>query len=316
MISLVLTFPHIDPVAIRLGPLQIHWYAIMYLVGFAFGYLLMCRRLTHEPFRSITKPAPYEREFIEDLLTALILGVLVGGRLGYCFFYKPTYYLTHPLDIVKVWDGGMSFHGGAIGVFLAFVYMAWRTKRPVLQIADLVVPAVPLGLMFGRFGNFINGELWGREAPSWLPWAMIFPTGGDVPRHPSQLYQALMEGLLLFLILWWYAARGNRYRGELSGLFLAGYGLFRFIGEFFREPDAHLGYLGLGLSMGQWLSAPMVLGGIALFGWARAKRIDDSEAPSPEDSDQDETPAPDADALDTDDLDTDDPEDDETEAAE
>lgn len=288
MTSLVLTFPRIDPVAIRLGPLQIHWYAIMYLVGFAVGYLLMRRRLAHEPFRSITKPEPYSNEFIEDLLTVVILGVLLGGRLGYCFFYKPAYYFAHPVDIFKVWDGGMSFHGGAIGVFLGFVYMAWRKQRPVLQIADFVVPAVPLGLMFGRFGNFINGELWGREAPSGLPWAMIFPTGGDVARHPSQLYEALAEGLLLFLVVWFFAAKRNRYRGQVSGLFVGGYGLARFICEYFREPDAHLGFLSLGLSMGQWLSLPMVLAGAILFSWASTKRIDDSDEVSNEDEPDDD----------------------------
>lgn len=273
----MLTFPDIDPVALRLGPLQIHWYAIMYLIGFAVGYFLMRRRLTHEPFRSITKPEPYSKEFVEDILTTVIIGVLVGGRLGYCFFYKPAYYAANPVDIFKVWDGGMSFHGGAIGVFIGFIYLAWRRKRPMLQIADFVVPAVPLGLMFGRLGNFINGELWGRPAPDGLPWAMIFPTGGDVARHPSQLYQALMEGLLLFLVVWFYAAKRNRYRGQVSGLFVAGYGLARFVGEYFREPDAHLGYLSLGLSMGQWLSLPMVVAGIILFRWASAKRIDDTE---------------------------------------
>ncbi len=290
----MLTFPDIDPVAFRLGPLQIHWYAIMYLIGFAVAYILMRRRLTHEPYRSITKPEPYSKEFIEDILTAAIVGVLVGGRLGYCFFYKPAYYVAHPVDIFKVWDGGMSFHGGAIGVFLGFIYLAWRRKRPMLQIADFVVPAVAPGLMFGRLGNFINGELWGRPAPDGLPWAMIFPTGGDVPRHPSQLYQALMEGLLLFLVVWFYAAKRNRYRGQVSGLFVAGYGLARFVGEYFREPDAHLGYLSLGLSMGQWLSLPMVIAGVILFSWASAKRIDDTEdaaeAEEPEEPDEPDEP--------------------------
>lgn len=290
----MLTFPDIDPVALRLGPLQIHWYAIMYLIGFAVGYFLMRRRLTHEPYRSITKPEPYSKEFVEDILTTVIIGVLVGGRLGYCFFYKPAYYVAHPVDIFKVWDGGMSFHGGAIGVFLGFIYLGWRRKRPMLQIADFVVPAVPLGLMFGRLGNFINGELWGRPAPDGLPWAMVFPTGGDVARHPSQVYQALMEGLLLFLVVWFYAAKRNRYRGQVSGLFVAGYGLARFVGEYFREPDAHLGYLSLGLSMGQWLSLPMVVAGVILFSWASAKRIDDTEDAAVVEEETDEQQEPDA----------------------
>lgn len=272
----MLTFPDIDPVAIRLGPITIYWYAITYLVGFALGYVLMRRRLHHEPFRSIAKPEKYSPAFIEDLLTVAILGVLLGGRLGYCFFYKPSYYFTHPVDIIKVWDGGMSFHGGALGVILGMLWLAWRRGRPFLQISDLIVPAVPLGLMCGRIGNFINGELWGRPAPDWLPWAMIFPTGGDVARHPSQIYQALGEGLTLFLLIWFYARR-HRFRGQVSGFFLAGYGAFRFAAEFFREPDDFLGLLGLGLSMGQWLSLPMIIAGIALWWWASVRRIDDAE---------------------------------------
>lgn len=293
--ELLLPFPDIDPVAIRIGPLAIQWYAIMYLIAFAAGYFLMRRRLAHEPFRSISRPGPYTTTVVEDVLTAVILGVLLGGRLGYCLLYHPSYYLSRPLDIIKVWEGGMSFHGGAIGVLLAFCYYAWRHKRPMLQVADFVVPAAPLGLFFGRIGNFINGELWGREAPADLPWAMIFPTGGDVPRHPSQLYQGLMEGLLLFVILWLFARR-KRYRGQVAGLFLAGYGIFRFIGEFFREPDSHLGYLGLGLTMGQWLSVPMIVAGCALIAWGAVRRIDDAEPES------DEAAAPDtADAAEQDD---------------
>lgn len=274
--NLVLTFPDIDPVAIRIFGLQIHWYALMYLLAFVIAYLLMRRRLKHEPFRSIHDPAPYTAEVIEDILTVAILGVIVGGRLGYALFYKLDHYLQNPLDVFKLWEGGMSFHGGAIGVILGLVWLAWRRKRPILQLADFLVPAVPLGLAAGRVGNFINGELWGREAPESLPWAMIFPTGGDVARHPSQIYQALLEGVLLFIILWLFA-RKHRHRGQVSGLFLAGYGLFRFIGEYFREPDAHLGLLGLGLSMGQWLSLPMLVVGLALFGWASSKKIDDRQ---------------------------------------
>lgn len=274
MTNLLLTFPDIDPVAIRIFGLQIHWYALMYLLAFVIAYLLMRARLKHEPFRSITEPAPYTSGVIEDILAYAILGVLVGGRLGYTFFYKPAYYFEHPLEIFMLWEGGMSFHGGVIGVVLAIAWLAWRKKRPFLQVTDFLVPSIPLGLAAGRIGNFINGELWGRPAPEDLPWAMVFPTGGDVARHPSQLYQALLEGVLLFVVLWLFARR-NRYRGQVSGLFLAGYGLFRFIGEFFREPDAHLGYLGLGMSMGQWLSVPMVLAGAIIFSWATAKKIDD-----------------------------------------
>lgn len=276
MTTLELPFPDIDPVAINLFGLKIHWYAIMYLIAFAMAYVLMRRRLRHEPFRSISTPSPWKAEDIEDLLLGAIAGVLIGGRLGYCLFYQPAYYLSHPLDIFKVWDGGMSFHGGAIGVALGLAWYAWRKGRPFLQVADFLVPAAPIGLAAGRFGNFINGELWGREAPAGLPWAMVFPTGGDVARHPSQLYQMLLEGVLLFVLLWLYA-RKPRYRGQVAGLFLAGYGFFRFIAEFWREPDSYLGLLGLGLSMGQWLSLPMFLVGIALWSWSRTKAISDVE---------------------------------------
>ena len=273
----VLTFPDIDPVAINIFGLKIHWYAIMYLLAFAAAFVLMRRRLKHEPYRSITKPEQWSPADIEDLILYSIIGVIVGGRLGYCFFYKPMYYLQNPLEIVQLWDGGMSFHGGAIGVMLGMAYFAWRRKRPYLQVTDFLVPAVPIGLAAGRFGNFINGELWGREASESLPWAMIFPTGGDVARHPSQLYQMLLEGFLLFVLLWIYASKG-RFRGQVSGAFVAGYGLFRFIAEFFREPDSHLGLLGLGLSMGQWLSVPMILGGLILWTWAKMRGISDVES--------------------------------------
>lgn len=275
---LVLQFPEIDPVAINIFGLKIHWYALMYLLAFAIAYVLMRRRLHHEPYRSITTPSPWTPALIEDLLLAAIMGVLVGGRLGYCFFYQPAHYLANPLEIIRIWDGGMSFHGGAIGVVAGVAYVAWRQKRPFLQLGDFLVPTVPLGLAAGRIGNFINGELWGREASADLPWAMIFPTGGDVPRHPSQLYQALLEGLLLFVLLWLYA-RKPRYRGQVLGAFFLGYGVFRFIGEFFREPDAHLGLLSLGMSMGQWLSVPMIVVGVALLSWGQMKAISDVEPP-------------------------------------
>ncbi|GAB3625058.1 hypothetical protein GCM10027418_31450 [Mariniluteicoccus endophyticus] len=277
MLPFVLTHPQWDPVAFRLGPLQIHWYALMYLVGFALGYVLLVRRLRHQPYARITSPAPWTRANIEDMLLAAVAGVIIGGRLGYCLFYKPLYYAGHPLEIFAVWQGGMSFHGGAIGVAVALLVYAWRTRRPFLEVTDLLVPAVPTGLAAGRIGNFINGELWGRETPASLPWAMIFPQAGDLPRHPSQIYQFLMEGLLLFALLWWYARREHA-RGKISGAFVLGYGIFRFIAEYFREPDAHLGLIG-GLSMGQWLCVPMILGGAGLWLWAhRAQRYADAVA--------------------------------------
>ncbi len=278
MTSLLLAFPDIDPVAVHIFGLKIHWYAIMYLLGFALGYLLMRRRLRQEPYASITKPKPWAPVDVEDLLLYSVVGVLGGGRLGYVLFYKPGFYLDHLLDIFKLWDGGMSFHGGALGVVIGVAIFAWRRGRPFLQVADFLAPAVPIGLAAGRVGNFINGELWGRVASPDLPWAMIFPTGGDAPRHPSQLYQVLLEGLLLFVVLWLYARR-PRYRGQVAAAFLVGYGVLRFIVEFWREPDAYLGFLSLGLSMGQWLSVPMVLIGIILWAWSRARAINDVETP-------------------------------------
>ena len=279
MTILELTFPHVDPVAITIGPVRIHWYAIMYLLAFAMAYGLMRLRLRHQPFASITKPSAWVPADIEDLLLYGIAGVILGGRLGYVLFYQLGYYVTHPLDVFKVWDGGMSFHGGAIGVILGMAFFAWRRSRPFLQVADFLVPSVPIGLAAGRIGNFINGELWGRAAPSDLPWAMRFPTGGNVLRHPSQLYQALLEGVLLFVLLWLYA-RKPRLRGQVAAAFLFGYGLFRFIAEYWREPDSQLGFLSLGLSMGQWLSVPMILAGVALWLWSRRRGISDVQEPA------------------------------------
>lgn len=280
MALLVWRLPVIDPVAIDIFGFQIHWYAVMYLLGFGAGYLLMRRRLHHEPYRSITKPKPWTTDDIADVLLASVAGVILGGRLGYVLFYEPAKYLGDPLGVLRIWQGGMSFHGGAIGVLIALVIFARRAGRPFLQVGDFLVPAAPLGLMFGRLGNFINGELWGREASADLPWAMIFPTGGNVARHPSQLYEALLEGLCLFVILWLYA-RKPRYRGQAVAVFVAGYGFFRFIVEFFREPDAYVGDLAFGWSMGQWLSAPMVLAGVALWLWCQRRAISDVEPGTP-----------------------------------
>lgn len=303
MLPHVITFPDIDPVAFSVFGFEIHWYAITYLIGFALAYVLMRRRLRHEPFRSIREPKRYDVGDVEDVLMYSIIGVLVGGRIGFTLFYQPAYYLQHPLEIITgIRTGGMSFHGGVIGVILGLVFYAWRRKIPFLQLTDLLVPAVPLGLMCGRIGNFINGELWGRPASESLPWAMIFPTGGDIPRHPSQLYEAFLEGLLLFVLLWLYA-RKPRYRGQVSAFFLMGYGLARFFVEYFRQPDDYLGLLALGMSMGQWLSLPMILGGLVIFVWAQNKRLsdvnpdaddddeenDDDDAAESEDSDDDET---------------------------
>ena len=262
----MLTYPQIDPVALRLGPVAIHWYGLTYLVAFALFFFLATRRLRHQPYASITQPVPWTQRDIEDLLFWGVMGVILGGRLGYVLFYKPAYYLSHPLEIFAIWQGGMSFHGGMLGVIVAMMLWAHRRGRPWLQVTDLVAPCVPLGLASGRVGNFINGELWGRPADPSLPWAMVFPGAGPEPRHPSQVYQFLLEGVLLFVLLWLYA-RHPRKTGQVSGAFLAGYGVLRFVAEYFREPDAFLGLQALGLSRGQWLSLPMVIAGVALWWW-------------------------------------------------
>jgi phosphatidylglycerol:prolipoprotein diacylglycerol transferase len=210
---------------------------------------------------------------VDDMLFFGVFGVILGGRLGYVLFYKPTYYLAHPLEVLALWQGGMSFHGGFLGVLVALALFARHRQKPWLDVTDFVAPLIPLGLAAGRMGNFINGELWGRVTDATAPWAMVFPQVDTQPRHPSQLYEVGLEGLALFALLWWYARR-RRPMGAVSGLFLIGYGTFRFIVEFAREPDSFLGVLALGLSMGQWLSIPMILIGIAMMIWAykRARR--------------------------------------------
>lgn len=263
----MLQHPQIDPVALQIGPLAIHWYGLTYLAAFALFFWLGRLRLRHEPYASITQPRRWETRDVEDILFLGVLGVVAGGRIGYCLFYQPAYYLQHPLEVFYVWQGGMSFHGGLIGVMLAMVWYARSRGRPFFQVMDFVAPCVPTGLAAGRVGNFINGELWGRVADPSLPWGMVFRGAGDLPRHPSQVYQFLLEGVLLFVLLWLYARR-PRKTGQVSGLFLLGYGVFRFIAEFFREPDAYLGLLALGLSMGQWLCVPMIVGGIGLWWWS------------------------------------------------
>uniref|UniRef100_UPI00374DB549 prolipoprotein diacylglyceryl transferase n=1 Tax=Rhodoferax sp. TaxID=50421 RepID=UPI00374DB549 len=238
-----------------------------YLAAFGLFMLLGLRRLQHQPFASVTGPGAWTRKDVEDILFLGVMGVVLGGRLGYCLFYKPGYYLSHPLEVFYVWQGGMSFHGGLLGVIASMVWFAYSRKKPFWQVADFVAPCVPTGLAAGRVGNFINGELWGRLSSPDLPWGMVFRDGGPLPRHPSQVYQFLMEGLLLFVLLWLYA-RKQRAPGQVAAAFLFGYGVFRFIAEFFREPDAFLGLLSLGMSMGQWLCVPMILGGALMWWWA------------------------------------------------
>ena len=266
----MLVHPQFDPIAVAIGPIAVRWYGLMYVLAFA-AFILLGRRRVH------TQPqSGWSHKDIDDLLFWGVLGVVLGGRLGQVLFYEPEYYFSHPAEIIAVWKGGMSFHGGLIGVLLALWAYGRKTGRSFLQVGDFVGPLVPLGLMFGRIGNFINGELWGRPADIGLPWAMLFPQVDAIPRHPSQLYQAGLEGLLFFLILWWYSA-SPRPLGAVSGAFLVGYGVFRSIGEFFRSPDVGIFGLSYTVSMGQWLSLPMILIGAWLL-W-RAHQRDRSPMP-------------------------------------
>ena len=269
----MLVHPRFDPIALDLGriglPIAIHWYGLTYLVGFALFLFLAVRRTRQQPYASLG----WTRRDVEDLLFWGVVGTIVGGRLGYVLFYKAGYYAQHLGEIVAVWKGGMSFHGGLIGVIVALALFARSRRRPFLEVTDLVAPCVPTGFAAVRIGNFINGELWGRVADASLPWAMVFPqSGSPEPRHPSQLYQALLEGLLLFVLLWLYA-RKPRGLGQVSGAFLFGYGAFRFIAEYFRQPDDFLGLLSLGLSMGQWLSLPMIVIGAWLWWRGRSQPV-------------------------------------------
>ena len=262
-------FPAIDPVAIALGPFVVRWYALAYIAGLLIGWRY-CLALADRPPRLV------ERRDIDDFLVWATLGVVLGGRMGYVLFYQPGYYLNHPLEALYLWHGGMSFHGGALGVAIAIAVFTRARRLPVFAFSDIVVEAIPIGLFFGRIANFINGELFGRETD--VPWAMIFPNGGPVPRHPSQLYEAFCEGLLLFLLLLLAEHRGARRRpGVISGLFLIGYAVARMSGELFRQPDAQLGFLffigQFGVTMGQLLSLPVLIAGFALIWWAVRKPV-------------------------------------------
>ncbi|MFM2210728.1 MAG: prolipoprotein diacylglyceryl transferase [Burkholderiaceae bacterium] len=264
----MLMYPQIDPVALQLGPVAIHWYGLTYLAAFGLFFWLATLRLRHLPFAAVQGAAAWTRRDVEDLLFLGVLGVVAGGRIGYCLFYKPGYYAQHPLEIFAIWQGGMSFHGGMLGVIVSQWWFARSRGKPFWQVMDFIAPCVPTGLAAGRIGNFINGELWGRLAPPELPWGMVFPHSGAMqPRHPSQLYQFLLEGLLLFVLLWLYA-RKPRKPAQVAAAFLFGYGVLRFAAEFFREPDGFLGLLALQMSMGQWLSIPMVAAGVLLWLWA------------------------------------------------
>jgi phosphatidylglycerol:prolipoprotein diacylglycerol transferase len=268
----MLVHPQFDPVAfsfgpfnvfgMTLGPLAVRWYGLMYLTGFVL-FVVLGRWRARQNMLTGWRPSD-----VDDMLFYGVFGVILGGRLGYVLFYKPEYYFAHPGEILQLWQGGMSFHGGLIGVLLAMVVFSRKRGKRWLDVMDFVAPMCPLGLAAGRLGNFINGELWGRATD--VPWAMIFPNVDNVPRHPSQLYELGLEGLLLFAVLWTYALR-PRPMGAVSGLFLLGYGIARFVVEFTREPDSFLGLLAGGLSMGQWLSLPMIALGAGMMLWAYAR---------------------------------------------
>jgi phosphatidylglycerol---prolipoprotein diacylglyceryl transferase len=254
-------FPALDPVAIAIGPLAIRWYALAYIAGLLIGWRY-CLHLANRP------PNRVARADIDDFLVWATLGVVLGGRIGYVLFYQFGYYRQYPVEALYLWHGGMSFHGGALGVTTAILLFTRARKLPVFAFSDIICAAIPIGLFFGRIANFINGELFGR--PTSVSWAMVFPNGGPVPRHPSQLYEAVCEGLVLFIVLFVAERQGaRRYPGMLTGVFLVGYAVARMSGELFRQPDVQLGYLVFGMTMGQLLSIPVLIAGLVVIVWAR-----------------------------------------------
>ena len=292
----MLIHPDIDPIAIHIGPLAVRWYGLMYLLAFILVIVIGRIRLRQPHVKALGWTA----KDLDDLLFYGVLGTILGGRLGYVLFYKADYYFAHPLEVLRVWEGGMSFHGGMLGVIIAMIVFSWQRHRSWLQVTDFIAPLVPSGLAAGRLGNFINGELWGRVTDPTAPWAMLFPSAAPddaqwmathgpealarglipfyeryrlLPRHPSELYEIALEGVALFIVMW-LVSRKPRALGVVSAVFLIGYGLARFTVEFAREPDDFLGLLALGLSMGQWLSIPMILIGIGILVWAlKRKRV-------------------------------------------
>lgn len=264
---MALPYPDIDPIALSLGPLEIRWYALAYLAGFLLGWKYALHLCGLSPNNRPT------RDDIDNFIPFAVLGVILGGRLGYVLFYQPSLYAASPLDAFKVWEGGMAFHGGALGVIIALILFAWQQKIQLLRLSDIVCACVPIGLFFGRIANFINGELFGRMTD--VPWAFVFPRGGTLPRHPSQLYEAVLEGALLFAILLFLYKKVNMKErpGVVTGAFLAGYGLFRMGVEFFRQPDAHIGFIFGAVSMGQILSLPMVILGSGVIVYAYLKVV-------------------------------------------
>jgi len=260
----MLNYPQIDPIAFAVGPLKIRWYGISYIVGILLAWWLLKWRASKKSIFA------WNNEQVADLIFYATIGIIIGGRLGSVLFYNFPYYLEHPADIIKIWQGGMSFHGGLIGVLIALWFYSRSISKSFFETSDFLAPVIPVGLFFGRIANFINGELWGR--PTDVAWGMVFPHVDQLARHPSQLYQALLEGILLFVILWCYSNK-QRPRMAVSGLFLLGYGTFRFLVEFFREPDRHVGYIAFDwLTMGQVLSSPMIIIGMIIIFMAYKKQ--------------------------------------------
>jgi phosphatidylglycerol---prolipoprotein diacylglyceryl transferase len=276
---LALPFPNIDPILVQLGPFAIRWYALAYIVGILGGWLYARAIIrSQKPWGG---PAPMTVTDYDDFIVWVTLAIILGGRLGYVLFYNPSYFAEHPFEVLQLWKGGMSFHGGFAGCVAAVVLFAKKRGIPMLSLGDITCAVGPIGLMLGRLANFINGELWGR--PSDVPWAMVFPTGGPVPRHPSQLYEATLEGLVLLIVLALLIRRGALRRpGLIIGCFAIGYALARSFCELFREPDAQLGFLWNTITMGTLLSVPMILFGIALIAIAlRRPPVNVAPAPAP-----------------------------------
>ena len=272
IVLLALTYPDIDPVAVQLGPFVIRWYALAYIAGLLIGWRLILRHLGR-----LANP-PMSKVDVDDFLVWAIVAVILGGRIGYMLFYNADFYLANPTEALYLWRGGMSFHGGLAGVVIAMWWFCRRRDLALLPVADLIASVAPIGLFFGRVANFINGELWGRETDA--PWGMAFPGAGTLPRHPSQLYEAMLEGVVLFAVVQWLL-RQERFRerpGMISGAFLIGYGLSRMFVELFREPDTQIGFLPFGSTLGQWLSVPLVVAGLYL--WVRGRQASASASPA------------------------------------
>jgi phosphatidylglycerol---prolipoprotein diacylglyceryl transferase len=281
---LVLPFPSIDPVLIQIGPFALRWYALAYIMGILLGWLYARAIIRSEPLWG--GKAPMTVADYDDFVLWVTLGVILGGRIGYVVFYNPAHFAANPAEIIQLWKGGMSFHGGFVGVVLAVFLFARSRGIPFLSLADVTCAVYPIGHFLGRIANFINAELWGR--PSDVPWAMVFPGGGPIPRHPSQLYQAVLEGLLLLVVLAWFVRRGALKRpGLVTGLFALGYGSTRIVCELFREPDPQLGFLWGGLTMGMLLSIPLMLAGLG-FIWNAVR----TRAPQPRSRSRDRCRSP------------------------